>query len=151
MDIWLAQSAIEAFQIVFESEPPSDEIQEEIAEEVWELFESPNVMHDRSLGGLSRQLFDMQQRIDTAVNNAALRRGAPLRLDVTIGSVPGALVYGVPNALRRLHPPMKDITCLYLIDEFENFELPAAEICEFTNTRKTPRYIFCRRRADIPA
>ena len=121
MDIWLAQSAIEAFQIVFQSKPLSEEIQESIVDEVWGIIQTQHALSDKSFNGLSRRLFEMQRQIDSAVNNAALRRAADLQVDIS--TVPGALVYGVPDALKHHYTPMENITCLYLIDEFENFEL----------------------------
>ena len=119
-DLWLAQAALEAFDTITEKNPASDEIQRAISEEVRELVGDTGLDSDKCLTSLGEDLYRIQREIDLAVNNAALNPGEPLKL--TILTNPGDLVFAVPEAIRRHYERMSDVTFLYLIDEFENFE-----------------------------
>ena len=73
-----------------------------------------------SLADLREDLHEMQRKIDISVSRAAIEPGSPL--DVPILPSPGALVFGVPAALKRHCKALENVTYLYLIDEFENFD-----------------------------
>ena len=119
-DLWLAQAALEAFATITEKSPASAQIQCAISEELRELVGNTALNSDKSLAALGEALYRIQREIDLAVNNAALSPGEPLKL--TILTNPGDLVFAVPEAIRRHYERMSDVTFLYLIDEFENFE-----------------------------
>ena len=121
-DVWLAQAALEAFTTATVGHPPSDAVERAITEEVRKTLHNTDVNSGTSLAQLRKDLFGIQRRIDLAVNNAALSPDA--QLDLVVQSTPGELVFGVPTALRHHYEPLRNITCLYLIDEFENFEVP---------------------------
>ena len=121
-DLWLAQAALGAFRTVTVHEPPSKEIEHRMATEILEILYRVRGDSVASLKDLDEVLYLVQRDIDIAVNNAALNPAAAL--DLTIQSSPGKLVFGVPATLRRHYRPLRDITCLYLIDEFENFQEP---------------------------
>ena len=120
VDVWLAQAALEAFGVIANQPPPPQEVQASITAEVRNLLEEANHTPGNSLSDLADELYQLQRQIDLAVNNAGLHPGelAPLK----ISSNPGSLVFGVPTALRKHYEPLKDITLVYLIDEFENFD-----------------------------
>ena len=119
-DAWLAQAALQAFETVTKSNPPTLKDQSAIIRDVGELFHNRDLQIQGSLADLTHFFYRIQQRIDLAVNNAVLNPGEPLKVKMLFN--PGALVFGVPRALRQHYPPLGDTTFLYLIDEFENFE-----------------------------
>ena len=119
-DLWLAQAALEALATITEKNPASAEVQRAITDDVRELVGGTALNSDTCLASLTEDLYRIQREIDLAVNNAALNPGAPLQL--TILTNPGDLVFAVPDAIRRHYDRMWDVTFLYLIDEFENFE-----------------------------
>ncbi len=121
-DVWLAQTALAAFVTASAGQRPSEALQRAITEEVRELFDGPTENSGPSLADLRQDLYTIQRGIDVTINNIAFNPGA--KLDITIRSTLGNLVFGVPAALQRHYEPFKDITYLYLIDEFENFDLP---------------------------
>ena len=121
-DVWLGQAALAAFAKITEKDPPAPSVQEAITEDIRALLHNNVWNSGQTLDNLREDLFQTQREIDIAVNNAALHPGEPL--DITIRSTPGSLVFGVPNALSRHYSPLDNIRYLYLIDEFENFEIP---------------------------
>ena len=121
VDVWLAQAALEAFVTATVDQPPSGAVERAITKEVRGLLHNTDGNSGASLTNLREDLYGIQRGIDLAVNNAALNRDAPHGL--SIQSTRGSLVFGVPSALRRYYEPFCDITYLYLIDEFENFEV----------------------------
>ena len=121
-DVWLAQTTLAAFVTATAGHPPYDAIQRAISEDIRELFEGATESSGSSLADLCQDLYLLQRGIDVTINNAAFNPGATL--DITIRSTPGNLVFGVPTVLRRHYKPFRDITFLYLIDEFENFDVP---------------------------
>ena len=121
-DVWLAQAALAAFKLITANDHPPHDAQVAISKEVRDLLHSTDTASGPYLDDLSDDLYDIQRGIDLAVNNAILHPDIPL--DFTIQSNPGTLVYGVPTALRRNYKPLGDVTYLYLIDEFENFDIP---------------------------
>ena len=120
MDVWLAQVALGAFEIATRSLPPSEQEERAIAKEVRALFHDTGLGSGASLAGLRDDLHHMQRQIDLAVGLAAVRPGSSLHLPVQ--PAPGSLVFGVPAALRHHYKALPNVTYLYLIDEFENFE-----------------------------
>ena len=122
VDLWLAQAALEAFAIVAKLELPSREVQASITAEVRNSLEEVNQAAGNSLADLANDLYQLQRTIDYAVNNAGLQPGKPTTLKISSNS--GSLVFGVPLALRKHYQPLRDITFVYLIDEFENFDKP---------------------------
>ena len=124
-DLWLAQAALQAFATITERHPPPAEIQRAITEEIREILHGSELESDKTLASLHEGLYRIQRNIDLAVNNAALNPSLPLQL--TILTNPGDLVFGVPNALRNHYDRLNSVTYLYLIDEFENFEVQQQE------------------------
>lgn len=122
MDVWLAQVVLETFNTVFEEQVASVENEGDIARDICELLDVSDLSSPSSLTDLCDYLFDLQRKIDLAVNNAALNPSATL--DVSILSSPGKLVFGIPDILKRHFNVLQGITFLYLIDEFENFDIP---------------------------
>ena len=120
-DLWLAQAALRAFSKVAEVNPPSLDAQRRINDEIGSSLIGSNIGTGKTLSELANSLFQMQSEVDRAVNNASLNPIEPLNL--TINSSPGTLVFGIPTALRRHYTPFQDIRFLYLIDEFENFDV----------------------------
>ena len=119
-DIWLAQAILEAFEAATAVRPPSTEIERAITQEVRSLLQMETHSDGASLGHLRKDLYGIQRNIDLNVNNSALYQGTSL--DLSIQPTPGELVFGVPKAIRNHFKPLSDITFLYLIDEFENFD-----------------------------
>ena len=124
-DLWLAQAAIQSFLTITEKLPPAPAIQRNITEEIRQLIHDSQFVSGTSLLSLHEDLYRIQRDIDLAVNNAALNPDVPLQL--TILTNPGDLVFGVPNALGKHFERLHHITYLYLIDEFENFEIQQQE------------------------
>ena len=122
VDLWLSQAALDAFATVTSENLLPLDVERDISEEVRRLILGGDEERRTSLMELKRDLQSMQRRIDIAVNNAPFRRGHDL--DVEIRSTRGALVFGIPNALKKFHEPLRDIGFLYLVDEFENFDAP---------------------------
>ena len=122
MDVWLAQVILETFNTVCEKQVGSLEDEGDIAGEILHLLDASDLSSPSSLADLCDYLFGVQQKIDLAVNNAALDPSASL--EISILSSPGKLVFGIPDILRHHFDFLKDITFLYLIDEFENFDIP---------------------------
>ena len=120
VDVWLAQVALAAFEVATKNLPPSEQEEKAIAKDVRSLFHDAGPRSDMSLADLRDDLHYMQRQIDLAVSLAAVRPGSPL--DIPVQPAPGSLVFGVPAALRHHYKPFTDITYLYLIDEFENFD-----------------------------
>lgn len=119
-DLWLAQAALEAFRLVTHDHPPSSDQQSAIVEDIRRLLNVGTTNVGGSLAELRDDLYGLQREIDIIVNNAALRPVASPHLN--IHSPQGTLVFGVPMALKKWYSPFQDITFLYLIDEFENFD-----------------------------
>ena len=86
---------------------------------VSELFDSPSRQMPDTFLALESLLRDLQREVDSAVNNCALTG----RLDTNIHSPRGELVFGMPSAVSRFIPALKDLRFLYLVDEFENLSL----------------------------
>ena len=120
-DLWLAQAALEAFATITERHPLPAEVQRAITQDIRELLQGPHLDSGMSLASLNEDFYRIQRGIDLAVNNAALNPGLPLHL--TIVTNPGDLVFGVPNALRNHYGRLNSVTYLYLLDEFENFDV----------------------------
>ncbi|MYH49032.1 MAG: hypothetical protein F4151_05735 [Gammaproteobacteria bacterium] len=121
MDVWLAQAALSAFQIIIGHESLDDAQEQSMVRDIMSLFYvAPNDRVPTTLSTLSEHLVSLTKNIDSAVNNAVLNRHQPL--DLTLSSTPGSLVFGIPEAIRRHFSPLEDVTFLYLIDEFENFD-----------------------------
>ena len=118
-DIWLAQAVLRAFTTITIEQRPNADIQRAITEDVQSLLNEPSPIQAREIGDLLPALHKMQRRIDRSVNNAALYPNT--LFDVMIESNPGELVFGIPLAIRRHYDAFKDVTFLYLLDEFENF------------------------------
>ena len=122
IDVWLAQATLDAFDTVSAGYHRTPTVEETITREVRGLLHTGPENADVSIASLKEDLFGIQRRIDVSVNNAALNPKAGL--DLTIHSSRGELVFGVPAALQRHYTPLRDVMCLYLIDEFENFAEP---------------------------
>ena len=119
-DLWLAQAALGAFVKVTERNPPSKAIQRRISDDIRRTLKDPGFYSGDTLTDLTEDLFSLQAEVDKVVNNASLNPSEPLNL--VIQASPGTLVFGVPEALHRHYKPLRDVGCLYLIDEFENFD-----------------------------
>ena len=120
VDVWLAQVALAAFEVATKSLPPSEQEERAIATDVRNLFHGTGLSSGTSLADLRDDLHHMQRQIDLAVSLAAVRPGSSL--DLPVQPAPGSLVFGVPAALRHHHKAFANITYLYLIDEYENFD-----------------------------
>ena len=120
MDVWLAQGALDAFTTITRSDPLADEVEQGIAADIARSMGFASRNQDAcSIADLQDDLFAVQREIDRAINDAALRPDAPLRLPIT--SNPGDLVFRVPEAIRSHYAPLREVLFLYLIDELENF------------------------------
>ena len=119
-DLWLAQAALSAFRAITAQTEIDAAVEVAIVADVMDLFSDTTSQAVEALSDLSAHLTGMTRDIDRAVNHAVLNPGRPL--DLTLGSIPGSLVFGVPEAIRRHYSPLRNVTLLYLIDEFENFE-----------------------------
>ena len=136
-DVWLGQAALEAFNKVTEASPPSESVQSAIAKDVMKLLNTTREHSEvNSLVELRGELHDLQRSIDLAVNNAALNPDDPLGLAVQ--STPGTLVFGIPRAIQRHYMPLRETICLYLIDEFENFDVPQQQYVNSLIRDKSP-------------
>ena len=121
MDVWLAQAALDAFTTITGSDPLANEVEQRIAADIARSIGTDSENHTaRSVADLQNDMFAIQREMDSAINDAALRPGAPLRFPIT--SNPGDLVLRVPEAIRKHHAPLREVLFLYLIDEFENFQ-----------------------------
>jgi len=120
MDLWLAQASLAAFAKVTEQHSIGKSTECLITKDILSIFHTDFAKgSDWSIRKLQNKLFELQARIDKAVNNAALNPES--RLDVEILANPGQLVFGIPIAIQRHSSKLRDILFLYLIDEFENF------------------------------
>ena len=120
VDVWLAQVAIAAFEVATKNLPPSEQEERAIAKDVRALFHDSGLSPGTSLADVRNDLHHMQRQIDLAVSLAAVRPGSSL--DLPVPPAPGSLVFGVPAALRHHYKALANVTYLYLIDEFENFD-----------------------------
>ncbi len=121
-DLWLAQATLEAFCTVTENSPPSSAVESAITEDVRHLMLINDIPSGTALIELREGLYRIQKEIDTAVNNAPLYPDRPPK--PTIATTLGRLVFGIPRALRKHYEPLRDVKFLYLVDEFENFDVP---------------------------
>ena len=121
-DLWLAQATLEAFLTVTAKDPPSGDAQSAIASDVRDLLFADNLGSGITLAELREDLYAIQKEIDRAANNAPLYPDTPPT--PTIASTLGKLVFGIPRVLRKHYEPLRDVSFLYLIDEFENFDVP---------------------------
>ena len=120
VDVWLAQVALTAFEVATKNLPPSEQEEKAIAKDIRALFHDSGLSPGTSLADVRNDLHNMQRQIDLAVSQAAVRPGSPL--DLPVLPAPGSLVFGVPAALRHHYKALANVTYLYLIDEFENFD-----------------------------
>ena len=120
VDVWLAQVALAAFQVAARLLPPSEQEERAITMDVRDLLHGVGRSSGTSLADLRDDLHHMQRQIDLAVSLAAVQPGSSLELPVQ--PAPGSLVFGVPAALRHHYKAFANVTYLYLIDEFENFD-----------------------------
>ena len=135
-DLWLAQATLEAFCTVTEKNPPSSAIEAAITADVRDLILTDDIGSGTSLTDLREDLYGIQREIDKAVNNAPLYPDRPPR--PTITTTLAALVFGIPRALRKHYEPLRDVTFLYLIDEFENFDVPQQQYINSLVREKEP-------------
>ena len=119
-DIWLGQVALATFDVATRALPASRKVAEDIGNDVRALVPGAGMNSGASLADLQNDLHLLQTQIDLAVSQAAIQPGTPLNLPIL--PVPGTLVFGVPDALRRHYKAFRNITYLYLIDELENFD-----------------------------
>ena len=120
-DLWLAQATLDAFCTVTENNPPSSTAESAIAADVRDLMLSGDTGSGTSLADLREDLYRMQREIDRVVNNAPLYPDSPPK--PTITTTLGRLVFGIPRAVRKHYEPLRHVKFLYLIDEFENFDV----------------------------
>lgn len=120
MDLWLAQASLTAFSTITEQHKICESTEAAITSEIRSLiFDDVEESDLWSIHRLRREIFELQARIDKAVNNAALNPDTDF--DVEILANPGQLVFGIPSAIQNHCVELQDVLFLYLIDEFENF------------------------------
>ena len=135
-DLWLAQATLDAFLTVTDKAPPSAAAQSAIAEDVRDLLLTHDLGSVTTIIDLREALYAMQKEIDRVVNNAPLYPDAPP--SPAMGSTLGKLVFGIPGALRRHYQPLRDVSFLYLIDEFENFDASQQQYVNSLMREKEP-------------
>ena len=121
-DVWLAQMALQSVAAVTAGQRPSADVERAIVKDIHGLLENGHEPLGESLAELGQDLYRIQRRVELAVNNAALNPDG--HLDFSIQSSPGELVFGIPQALQHHYKPLRNVTFLYLIDEFENIDKP---------------------------
>lgn len=121
MDVWLAQAALGAFATVMGNRLVDRVTEQNIVADIMRLFyDAPQDRLPTTISELTDHLVSLTREIDLAVNRAVLNRDQ--NLDLTLWSTPGSLVFGIPAAIKENFSELEDVTFLYLIDEFENFE-----------------------------
>lgn len=116
MELWLAQMAVDTCCEVIPSSLILTESNTEIVASARSLFDNPSELFPSQLAGLSSHLRELQRELDVAINNCAIEG----KLNVTIRTTSGRLVFGLPRLLATHVPEMRNILFVYLIDEFEN-------------------------------
>ena len=83
-------------------------------------------------------LRNYQREIDIAINNLPITR----TLDVRIRTGPSRLIFGVPQAVNRCLPQLKDTVFLYLLDEMENLSISQQKYLNTLIRHRTGRCSF---------
>ncbi|TRZ50403.1 hypothetical protein D4S03_06825 [bacterium] len=116
MDLWLTRLTLSTIRDAFQVNTEMAENEKTSCEEIVALFDQVDFGKPTSIGDLLDNLAMIQRELDIEVNNCAITH----RLNFQIRATPGRLVFGVPQILVKYLPSLRDVTFLYLIDEFEN-------------------------------
>jgi hypothetical protein len=116
MDLWIGQLVMTTILDVLASAPLSNKLETEIVKSIARAFSDNSVSACSTFNELLESFQRFQKTVDLEVNNSALTR----RLNVNIPIPPGDLVHTIPHAIFTKIPALKNVQCLYLIDELEN-------------------------------
>lgn len=117
LELWLAQHCLDVmddFTRAVTELTPSRESRLSVS--LLDCFDQQPKGVVNDIEGFREMLVREQRAIDVAVNNSALSG----KLEVSIATSPGRLLFGIPQAFWREMPEWKTTLVVYLIDEFEN-------------------------------
>jgi hypothetical protein len=135
MELWLSQLVLTTVLSAVGGSPELQRHEPGIAKELSELISVEPRQRPTTLSGLCKLLRELQQELDSAVNNSAIVGGLPVRITVTRGD----LIFGIPEALGAKLPAFRKCLFLYLIDEFENLsEVQQKYVNTLLRERRSP-------------
>lgn len=140
LDLWLAQALLTQLSIGTHGagDPNRELLNTDVPTAICELFDEPPATVPASLVGLMDLLRNYQREIDIAINNLPITR----TLDVRIRTGPSRLIFGVPQAVNRCLPQLKDTVFLYLLDEMENLSISQQKYLNTLIRHRTGRCSF---------
>lgn len=116
MELWLSQFVLTTVLDVVSHTPGHAAIEPAVLAELLPLIDLRGSPPPATLLDLRGTLRDLQQHLDTAINNAAISRQLPVHIAVTRGD----LIFGLPRSLALHVPTFAHCLFVYLLDEFEN-------------------------------
>ena len=124
MDLWLAEMTMDTCADLVATYSSIGSKEPAIVGSVKGLFDEPADNFPNTLQDLSRHLRDLQKELDVAINNCGIHG----ELNATIRATSGRLVFGIPQIFAGQLPEMRNLSFLYLIDEFENLTKPQQKL-----------------------
>ena len=135
MELWLSQLMLSTLLSAIGGTSELHSQESAIVEELAALIHLPQRRSLMTLSGLSELLREIQQALDSAVNNSAITRTLPVEIAVTRGD----LVFGIPRVMEANVPSLRGCLFLYLMDEFENLsEVQQKYVNTLLRDRKSP-------------
>lgn len=119
IELWLSELFLNTFLQVMASSNDIMEKEKLLCKEVSKVIDPQSQLEIQSLSDVVRWLIDKRREVDFAVNNLSLSG----RIDFSIQLSAGDLIFGLPKIISENIEPFKQVTFLYLIDEFENLTL----------------------------
>lgn len=120
LELWLSHHLLQIIEKIC-----LDQVAEStICAEIMGLFDRPLQGAGTSIRDLADFVAGLQRSLDYAVNNAVMSG----TLEVDILATRGRLIFGIPKALVRRCPFLKDVIFVYAIDEFENLTIEQQKV-----------------------
>lgn len=135
MELWLSQLVLSTVLSAVGGTPELERCEPDVVAKLSSMIHLGHRTSPTSLSGLNALLRELQQELDSAVNNSAITH----TLQVNIAVTRGDLVFGIPKAMAASLPSLRDCLFLYLIDEFENLsEIQQKYVNTLLRERKSP-------------
>jgi len=117
-ELWISQLVLNIVADIFTIQKKLSENETQICEAIKNSFDVDVSNEFNSIKTLQKYLQNLQKQVDFEVNNCAIT-GKSLT-DLKIQVSPGRLIFGIPQAIVKAIPAIKDVQFIYLIDEYEN-------------------------------
>lgn len=118
IELWLSQHVL---RIAKALELNAEEGEEQVlCSAIVALFDRAPEMPLNTLDALIRFIEDERKELDFQINNCVVSGS----VNISILATRGKLIFGIPQILTSLYPPLSDVTFVYFVDEFETLSIP---------------------------